>query len=32
MIGDKNRPILALSISCTQVTKAKDDILAYDEV
>lgn len=30
-IGDRNRPILALSISCTQVTKAKDDILAYDE-
>jgi trehalose 6-phosphate synthase/phosphatase len=32
MIGDKNRPILALSISCTQVAKAKDDFLAYDEV
>lgn len=32
-IGDRNRPILALSISCTQVTtKHKDDIFAYDEV
>ena len=30
-IGDRNRPILALSISCTQVMKAKDDLLAYDD-
>jgi trehalose 6-phosphate synthase/phosphatase len=32
-IGDRNHPILALSISCVQVTtKHKDDIFAYDEV
>ena len=32
-VGDRNRPILALSISCMQVTtKHKDDIFAYDEV